>query len=185
MSGQSPIAFGQAWPATPGRRADRAAGRAASRRSRDRQRPRIALNLTAMIDVTFLLLVYFMTATQFKLGEEVYRLDLPERGAAFQQSDPFELDEEPLRIFVATIGQGLRSYSLRVEGPYRQPRTFEDLHDFLRQRRIDELAPGGLFEPDHPIIIQPTRTAAWQHAMAAFNAAARARFTNVTLGRPG
>ena len=159
-----------------------AAGRASARRRRGRERPRIALNLTAMIDVTFLLLVYFMTATQFKLGEEVYRLDLPERGAA-RTSDPFELDTEPLRIKVATLGAGLRSYSLRIEGPYRQPRTFEDLHDFLDQRRIDASAPRGLFEPDHPVIIQPTRTAAWQHAMAAFNAAARARYTNVTLGR--
>jgi len=162
-----------------------AARAASARRRRSLERPRIALNLTAMIDVTFLLLVYFMTATQFRLGEEVYRLDLPERGAAARPSDPFELDTEPLRIKVATLGAGLRAYSLRIEGPYRQPRTFEDLHDFLDERRIDASAPRGLFEPDHPIIIQPTRTTAWQHAMGAFNAAARARYTNVTLGRPG
>lgn len=160
-----------------------AARGASARRRRRLERPRIALNLTAMIDVTFLLLVYFMTATQFRLGEEVYRLDLPERGAAARPSDPFELDTEPLRIKVATLGAGLRAYSLRIEGPYRQPRTFEDLHDFLDERRIDASAPRGLFEPDHPIIIQPTRTTAWQHAMGAFNAAARARYTNVTLGR--
>jgi biopolymer transport protein ExbD len=154
------------------------------RRARRRVHPRIALNLTAMIDVTFLLLVYFMTATQFKMGEEVYRLDLPERGTARQQRDPFELDAEPLRIRVATIGAGLRAYQLRVEGPYRQPRTFEELHDFLDRRRIDASSTGGLFEADHPIIIQPTPATAWQHAMAAFNAAARARFTNVIFGRP-
>jgi biopolymer transport protein ExbD len=154
------------------------------RRRRGRAHPRIALNLTAMIDVTFLLLVYFMAATQFRMGEEVYRLDLPERGAAQQQRDPFELDAEPLRIRVATVGGGLRAYQLRVEGPYRQPRTFGELHDFLARRRIDASSGRGLFEPDHPIIIQPTRTTTWQHAMAAFNAAARARFTNVTFGRP-
>ena len=154
------------------------------RRRRARAHPRIALNLTAMIDVTFLLLVYFMTATQFKVGEEVYRLDLPERGAARQQRDPFELDAEPLRIRVATVGAGLRAYQLRVEGPYRQPRTFEELHDFLARRRIDASSTGGLFEADHPIVIEPTRTTAWQHAMAAFNAAARARFTNVIFARP-
>ena len=47
-----------------------------------RQRARIALNLTAMIDVVFLLLIYFMVATEFKAGEEIFRLDLPERQAA-------------------------------------------------------------------------------------------------------
>jgi biopolymer transport protein ExbD len=160
------------------------AGHVSPRRRRRRAQPRIGLNLTAMIDVTFLLLVYFMTATQFKMGEEVYRLDLPERGAARQQRDPFELDVEPLRIRVASIGGGLRAYQLRVEGPYRQPRTFEELYDFLARRRIDASSPRGLFEPDHPIIIQPTRTTTWQHAMAAFNAAARARFTNVIFARP-
>ncbi|MHC4614422.1 MAG: ExbD/TolR family protein, partial [Planctomycetota bacterium] len=51
---------------------------AAHTAARRRQRQaRIGLNLTAMIDVVFLLLVYFMAATEFKLGEEIYRLDLP------------------------------------------------------------------------------------------------------------
>ncbi|MBT8486722.1 MAG: biopolymer transporter ExbD [Phycisphaerales bacterium] len=154
-----------------------------ARQRRGRARPRIALNLTAMIDVTFLLLVYFMVATEFKLGEEVYRLDLPDRRAAQAARDPFELDEEPLRIQIATLGR--QGYRLRIDGPYPQPETFDDLHEFLRSRRIADEVPGGLFEPSHPIIIEPTRTTRWQHAMETFNAAARARFTNVTLGRAG
>ena len=151
------------------------------RKRRGRSRPSIALNLTAMIDVTFLLLIYFMVATEFKLGEEVYRLDLPQRQQA--QRDPFELDEEPLRIRIATTGYGPGAYSLQVEGPYLRVRSFQELHEFLRQRRITDASPGGLFGPDHPIIIEPTRTTRWQHAMAAFNAAARARYTNITLGQ--
>ncbi len=155
-----------------------------ARERRRHRRPRIALNLTAMIDVTFLLLIYFMTATEFKSGEEIYRLDLPQRPAV-EQRDPFELDDEPLRIKVATTGYGLHSYSVRVEGPFRQPRSFEDLYEFLRQRRISDDSVGGLFEPDHPVVVEPARTANWQHALQAFNAAVRARYTNVTLGRPG
>jgi len=154
-----------------------------TRRRRRRGRATIALNLTAMIDVTFLLLVYFMTATEFKLGEEIYRLDLPQRGRA-EQRDPFELDEEPLRIAVATTGFGLRAYSLKIEGPYRQPRSFEELYEFLDRRRISKDAAGGLFQADHPIIIQPARTTTWQHAMEAFSAAARARYTNVAFAKP-
>ena len=155
-----------------------------SRQRRGRSRPRITLNLTAMIDVTFLLLVYFMVATQFRLGEEVYRLDLPERKPS-QQQNPFELDEEPLRIKVATVGYGLGAYRLRVEGPYRQPATFAELHEFLRDQLIAADSPGGLFRDDHPVIIEPTRVTNWQHALEAFNAAARAHYTNVTLGRAG
>ncbi len=155
-----------------------------ARKRRGRVRPRIALNLTAMIDVTFLLLVYFMVATQFNLGEEIYRLDLPDRRSA-QQADPFDLDDEPLRIRVATTGTSLQDYSLHLDGPYKQPRSFDDLHGFLIGRRITEATPGGLFQPDHPIIIEPSRTTIWQHALEAFNAAARARYTNIVFAKPG
>ncbi|MCP3905524.1 MAG: biopolymer transporter ExbD [Planctomycetes bacterium] len=155
-----------------------------ARQRRARVRPRISLNLTPMIDVTFLLLVYFMVATQFKLGEEIYRLDLPERGSG-RAADPFELDEEPLRIKIATIGVTPDDYRLRIEGPFEQPQSFDELHDFLRGRRIGPESVGGLFETDHPIIIEPTRTTSWQHAVGAFDAAARARFTNITMGRAG
>lgn len=153
-----------------------------TRQRHGRGTARIGLNLTAMIDVVFLLLVYFMVATEFKLGEEIYRLDLPERQAARQPQDPFDLDDEPLRITVASLGPGARSYRLRIEGPYAQPRTFEELHDFLRQRRIGESGTGGLFEPDHPIVIAPVRQTRWDHVIEAFNSAARARYTNITFG---
>jgi biopolymer transport protein ExbD len=167
------------------REEDRVIERFTARKRRRRERPRIALNLTAMIDITFLLLVYFMTATQFRLGEEVYRLDLPDRRAESQPRDPFELDEEPLRIAIATTGPGLHAYRIQVAGPYLQPRSFDELFEFLDRRRIGSGTTGGLFEPEHPIIIEPTRTTMWQHALEAFNAAARAHYTNVTLGAPG
>lgn len=160
------------------------------RRSRTRRRlsrggAQISLNLTAMIDVVFLLLIYFIAGTDFKLGEEVYRMDLPERGSSSAHVDPFELDDEPLRIRVATVGQRGESYRLRIDGPYRQPGTFEDLGEFLRQRRIGPYATNAMFEADHPIIIEPSRTTRWEHAMSAFNAVARARYTNITFARPG
>jgi biopolymer transport protein ExbD len=147
-------------------------------------RGRIALNLTAMIDVVFLLLIYFMVATEFKLGEEVYRLDLPARAGVAQQRDPFQLDEQPLRIAVASTGPGRSAYRLSLDGPYPQPASFEALYEFLRKRQIGENAAGGLFALDHPIIIEPSRATRWDHAIEAFNAPARARYTNVTFAPP-
>ena len=157
------------------------------RRTRDRHGrgpARIGVNLTSMIDVVFLLLVYFMVATEFKLGEEVYRLDLPERAASAQQ-DPFELDDEPLRIVVTTVGFGRDGYRIRIDGPYPQPTSFAQLYEFLRDRQIGSGAPDTLFEHDHPIIVEPARSARWEHAMEVFNAAARARYTNITFAKPG
>ncbi|MGI9014033.1 MAG: ExbD/TolR family protein [Phycisphaerales bacterium] len=146
-----------------------------------------SLNLTSMIDVTFLLLVYFMAVTEFRVGEEVYPLDLPPQLQSDQQRDPFDLDDEPLRVMISSTGSGIADYRISVEGPYReQPESFEALFEFLSQRQINEqnVASGALFLPDHPIIIQPGRTAIWDHAVGAFSAAARARYTNIRMARP-
>jgi biopolymer transport protein ExbD len=145
---------------------------------------RLALNLTAMIDVVFLLMIYFMLATEFKAGEEIYRMDLPPRQPSSALREPFDLDEQPLRLTVASIGPGSRGYRLGIEGPYPQPASFEELHEFLRQRRVGPDTTGGLFEPDHPIVVQPTRRTRWEHAVEVFNVVARARYQNVTFARP-
>ncbi len=135
-----------------------------------------------MIDMVFLLLVYFMAATEFKAGEEIYRLDLPERGRA---ADPFELPRDPLRIGVTTVGRD--EYVLRLSGPQSAgpgPATFEELFVFLETRRRSDRAAGGVFEADHPIIVAPTGRTSWDHTMGVFNAAVRARYTNITFSAP-
>ncbi len=143
-----------------------------------RQPARLSLNLTAMIDVVFLLLIYFLVATDFKLGEEIYRLDLPRRSL---RADPFELPRDPLRIAVASTGSGA-GYLIRVEGAAAQPASFQELFEFLAQNQQSAAAVGGLFEPDHPIIIEPGPATRWEHAIEAFNAAVRARYSNVKFG---
>ena len=151
-------------------------------RSSRRRPARLGLNLTSMIDVVFLLLVYFMAVTEFKLGEEVYRLDLPQRGIA---ADPFELPLDPIRITVTSVGSD--EYVLRLSGPVAagvRPATFRQLFEFLRGNRRADRAAGGLFETDHPIIVEPTGRTSWAHAMGAFNAAIRARYTNITFASP-
>jgi len=153
----------------------------------------LQVNLTSLIDVTFLLLVYFMVATSFASTERIYRMDLPDRTGA-GGLDAFELIEEPLRISVMSTGLSPSMYQLTIEGPYPQPPSFEALADYLLRAQVgsaegDGGAGGGngggeLFEADHPIIIQPTRSTRWEHAIEAFNAAARARYTNVTFAKP-
>jgi len=144
----------------------------------------LRLDLTSMIDVTFLLLVYFMAATSFRTGEELYRMDIPDRAGA-GPADPFAMDDEPLRIHVASLSANDRdAYRLRLDGPWPQPRTFDDLTAFLREHRSAPDRPRGLFAADHPVIVEPSPTANWQHVMSTFNAAASTGYENVTLARP-
>jgi len=148
-----------------------------------RRRPRtpmsIGLNLTSMIDVVFLLLVYFMVATDFRKAEEVYTLDLPERSEGMS-ADPFELDEEPLLVLVRTSGSGGDSYRLSLDGPWDPVQDFQGLYEFLQSRQVDGMG-GGIFGSDHPIVIIPDSTVHWEYTIDAFNAAVRAGYVNVTL----
>jgi biopolymer transport protein ExbD len=150
---------------------------------------KISLAMTSMIDVVFLLLIYFLVATDFRMGEELYRMDLPNRDDAGSGADPFTLDDQPLRILVNSTGLGPDMYQLRIDGPYPQPPDFESLHAFLQQKQVNpenaSIGSGAMFESDHPVVIQPTKATRWEHAMEAFNAAARARYTNVTFAKPG
>lgn len=174
----------QRQPGSPGRDG-RDAEHVAHRRVRDRHprfSARIGLQVTPMIDVVFLLLVYFIVTTPFQFGEEVYRMDLPQRGPG--EVDPFDLADEPLRIAVDSAADDPDGYTLRIEGPFDQPQSFDDLRVFLDDRRIRPSTFDGLFAADHPIIIEPARTARWEHAVEAFNAAARARYTNITFEQP-
>ena len=158
-----------------------------SRRRRPR-RAHLGVNLTSLIDVTFLLLIFFMVATSMNADEEAYRMDLPER-EGIGGADPFTLDDNPLRILVNSTGLGPNMYELRIDGPYPQPADFKALYQYLNQKQVNptnaSIGSGAMFEPDHPIVIQPTRATRWEHAMEAFNAAARAHYTNVTFATPG
>jgi biopolymer transport protein ExbD len=148
-------------------------------RRRDRSAPSIGLNLTSMIDVVFLLLVYFLVATDFKQSEEIYRLDLPERREGMAL-DPFELDDEPLRILVRGFGTADEDYRLEIEGARGTVRDFDSLYEFLAARRIDGMG-GGLFADDHPVLVVPSSATSWSFAVGAFNAAVRAGYVNITF----
>lgn len=154
------------------------------RRRRVAEHSRIAINLTSLIDVTFLLLVYFILATQFESGEEVFAVDLPPQLQSDRARDPFALDEDPLKIEVASFGPAQSGCRITVDGASEQPATFDELVAFLRRVRIGGGNVGGLFEPDHPVVIQPSRATRWEHAIEAFNAALRARYTNINFAKP-
>ncbi len=123
---------------------------------RHRSESDLRLNLVSMIDVVFLLFMYFLLTANFTLGEEVYLIDVPQtRAAGFD--DPFELPERPLTIRIATIGPGAADCSIRIDLPGLAPTpTFEDLFRRLEDHRVRPGNPTGLFMPDNPIHIVPT-----------------------------
>ena len=137
----------------------------------------VELNLTPMIDVVFQLLIYFLLGTSFVMGEQSYRMDLPERlGRA--DVNPFELDEDPLRIEVRSRTSGLPA--VHVPGPWKSPNTIDELRRFLAAKRIDQ---GGLYALDHPIHIQPDSGTTWGDAVEVFNAAFATGYEKIGFNR--
>lgn len=139
----------------------------------------VSLQIAPMIDVVFLLLMYFMVATDFSPAEEVFRLDLPEQATG--ADDPLLLLEEPLRVRVVSAGAQGEDVRVTLEGPWDVAGPAERLRVFL----IESLVPrGNLFLSDHPIVIVPSPQVGWGHVVAVFNAAVAAGCTNVTLETP-
>ncbi len=133
------------------------------------------LNLTSMIDVVFQLLIYFIVGTSFAMGEQSYRMDLPERrGSA--QIDPLELDDDPITVEVLGGGR------IAVPGPWSAPVTVDRLTGFLEKQRADR---GGLIEIDTPMKIRPRAEVNWGDAVEAFNAAVAAGYEAVGFDESG
>ncbi len=145
-------------------------------------RGRISVNVTPMIDVVFQLLIYFLVATNFALGEQIFRLDLPDRGGSSAVADPFQLEEEPLHIRVKSVGIGGDRLSISIEGPYPQPSNVEELEEFLAASLADSGV--ALFRADHPVVIVPAPSTHWGHVVSVFNAAVRAGFRSVVFAPP-
>ena len=140
----------------------------------------IGLNLTSMIDMVFLLLVYFMVATEFKTSEESFPMDLPNRNHGQQ----LMLDNEPIVVHVESVGSGDKDLRLRLEGPWDPLTSVEGLTHFLRSNKAGSFTGSELFTTIHPILIKPTSNTRWDHTIAVYNAAAMAEFTNITLDEP-
>jgi len=125
-----------------------------------RARPRLNVNLTSLIDVTFLLLIYFMVATNMTMGKRRIAWICRIAAAAARPSDPFTLDQEPLRVIVLSTGAGFNDYRVQIDGPVSAAGDLRRLFAFLRRSQINDANAGGvmLFAPDHPIVIQPSRS---------------------------
>ena len=139
-----------------------------TRRKRPGSKPQ--LNITSMIDVIFLLLIYFVATASFAKGEGVITANLP------GPPPPEQLPALPIRVTVDSIG--FTECRLRIKQPGgdfpQAPRNHRDLANILRQFRDHT-------KVNPPVLIQPAGAVRWQHVVNAFNAAVKAKFENVSF----
>jgi len=141
------------------------------RRKRARKHAISQLNLTSMIDVIFLLLIYFVITANFTVDEGVLTAKLPQ-GAGAPTSSDLELPKQPLNIVLRSVDAS--GVNVTINGVERVG-SFTELY----QRMMG--LQGGTYPADNPVVIQPDDRVRWQHVVNAFNAAVRAKYTNVSF----
>lgn len=154
--------------------------RSASKR-RGRVPQNMQPNLSAMIDVIFLLLIYFVITANFTPDEGVLTARLPQgTGRPAQDLTP---PQRPLNIVLTPAGE--TDCRIRIEGYPQIPSGFAELAEFLVKLQYDPDRDlrSGAFKPDSPVVIRPDAGVRWQHVANAFNAAVRARYTNINFAQ--
>ncbi len=130
--------------------------------------PEAEINLTPLIDVVFLLLIFFMVTTTFSREAEI-KLKLPEATSSDQASD----DEKYLTIQITDIGQ------FAVQGPGEdEPRELINTSETTLQRAV-KAAAGDMQDPI--VVIRADRLATHESVVQAMNAARNLGFFQVTF----
>ncbi len=143
------------------------------------RRASIILNFTAMIDVVFLLLLYFMLTADFARQEDAFALDLPGQGQSEQADDPFALPVQPILVSVRSLGDGKDQYALRTDSPLiPEANSYDELSEAFAA------LAGDLLTLDHEIVVAPEPATRWEHTLGAYNAVTRNGFERVRFARP-
>jgi biopolymer transport protein ExbD len=124
-----------------------------------------------MIDVVFLLLIYFVVTASFSLDEGAITAKLPHGPEQHTVMDP----QVPLQVTIASAG--LADYRITIDGLPEAPGDFAALTKLMR-----EFAAAGVFDPAQKrVVIKPDRHVRWQHVTNAFNAFVAAEYLNVSF----
>lgn len=145
---------------------------------------RLALAITPMIDVVFLLLVYFLLTSGLGSAERLLRTE-PAPADARAAPDPLALEEEPIVVRIARGADGavaIRLTGMDVPGGLVQPRDAAELGRILRDALLSPESPRGLFTADHPVRIEPAPLTAWADAVAVFDAVRGAGYRLIAFG---
>ncbi len=129
-------------------------------RARQRKTPRV--NLTPLIDVVFLLLIFFMVSTTFKDSARI-KVMLP--SIETEQSE----DQHPLNLTIQVAANGIMS----VNG-----RELLNSTPLLLKRAISDIAMG---KTDIPVTVKVDKNAPFQAVMTVMDVAAQLGLNKLTF----
>ncbi|AOE49876.1 ExbD/TolR family protein [Kangiella sediminilitoris] len=120
----------------------------------------IQINLTPLIDVVFLLLIFFMVSTSFKKETKV-SLELPEASGEMMDSKP-----NTIEVRITKAGE------IYIDGKGLVNRKVETIKAAIKESSTDTKTP---------VIISADAQAPYQSVITVMDAAGQAGFNNLTL----
>lgn len=138
-----------------------------------------ALRITPMIDVVFLLLLYFMLSSRFDPEEFIFRVDVPRPQSVTETADPFALPERPINVFVRSIGDGEDEFTLSTDS--RLLPEITSLDQFISEI---SLARGRALSVDQRFLIRADPGTLWEHALTALDSVIKGEYENVRFAEP-
>ena len=139
-------------------------------RRRGKRKTKIVFPLSAMIDCTFLLLVYFMAACTLHKQEADISFSLPGQAEA---AEPLAMPDEQIIEILANGGIILNDREIDSSQSTELPQLTETLARF---KQVCEAAKN-----EAMLIIHAADNAAHQHVVEVLNACAAAHVNNVTF----
>ncbi len=139
------------------------------------RRAPIAVNIAPMIDVSFLLLIFFLVTTTFERAEGILASRMPETGVV----PAVPLPISPIVVRIAQSGPAFDDYAITIDSFEDLPADFAALADSLR--RIQQ-KPG--FDRQTPVVIVAANDLRWDHVVSCWNAALRAGCERIAFSEP-
>jgi len=143
-----------------------------ARAKRGRKKAKIGVPMTAMIDVTFQLLIYFILTTTFRQAEGQIPGTLPKAGAA--GADTMQQLNTPIKITLHPTGASNETVAYEISGVHEQITEPQVLLEVLKERRDI----GGV---DSPVIIKSRRDVRWRFVVEVFNQVVANEFKNIAF----
>lgn len=139
------------------------------------------LNIVAMLDVCFNLLIFFMSTASFAVGEGILPATLP-RGQGGKAADTADAPTQPITILLKS--RGGNDVAIEILGTTATSNNFSELYASLWQNQARPGNDAGIYNPDDPVIIMPDPSVNWGSVVSAFNSAVRARYSNINFAQP-